>query len=115
MKDPERDIYYLGFLIFLVIPFYVTFISFTGLYIIILPGFVLAIILDKPSSKPINESTDKSKRFPERKYEYYDLSWLENQYYNLGKTLQDIADDQNVSMIEIRKYLDKVNENRVFN
>lgn len=33
------------------------------------------------------------------------LNWLKHQYYDLGRTMQDIADEQGVSMIRIRKLL----------
>ena len=42
------------------------------------------------------------------KEDYSNLDWLKHQYYDLGRTIQDIADDQNVSMITIRKWLDKL-------
>ena len=46
-------------------------------------------------------------REEKKKQDYKDLSWLKYQYYDLGKSIQDIADDQNVSIIEINKWLDK--------
>ncbi|MBA7684150.1 hypothetical protein ES703_92540 [subsurface metagenome] len=36
------------------------------------------------------------------------LNWLKHQYYDLGKTMQDIANDQNVSMMTIRKLLERI-------
>ena len=44
----------------------------------------------------------------EEKDDYKDIDWLKYQYYDLGKTIQDIADDQGVSMITIRKWIDKL-------
>ena len=44
----------------------------------------------------------------EEKQDYMNPSWLKHQYYDLGKSLQDIADEQNVSMITIRKWVDKL-------
>jgi len=44
----------------------------------------------------------------EEKQEYMNPSWLKHQYYDLGKSLQDIANEQNVSMITIRKWIDKL-------
>ena len=44
----------------------------------------------------------------EEKDEFKDLDWLKYQYYDLGKSVQDIADDQGVSMITIRKWIDKI-------
>ncbi|MFX1375927.1 MAG: hypothetical protein ACFFA0_08965 [Promethearchaeota archaeon] len=37
-----------------------------------------------------------------------DLSWLKQQYYSLGRSIQDIADELNVSMVSIRKLLDRL-------
>ena len=39
---------------------------------------------------------------------YTDLQWLEIQHYELKKSIQDIANEQNVSMITIRKYIEKI-------
>ena len=43
----------------------------------------------------------------EEKDDYKNLDWLRYQYYEIGKSIQDIANDQGVSMITIRKWLDK--------
>ena len=43
----------------------------------------------------------------EEKDDYKNLDWLRQQYYEIGRTIQDIADGQGVSMITIRKWLDK--------
>ena len=42
------------------------------------------------------------------KEDYSDLDWLKHQYYDLGRTIQDIADEQNVSMITIKKWLEEL-------
>jgi len=44
----------------------------------------------------------------EEKNDYMNLDWLKHQYYDLGRTIQDIANDQNVSMITISKWLEKL-------
>ena len=44
------------------------------------------------------------------KQDYMNLDWLNHQYYVLGRRIQEIADDQNVSMIRIRKWLAKLEE-----
>ena len=49
-----------------------------------------------------------TKKSPEEKKDYMNLDWLKHQHYDLGRTIQDIADEQNVSMIVIRKWLDKL-------
>ncbi len=36
------------------------------------------------------------------------INWLKHQYYDLGNSLQDIANEQNLSMITIRKWVDKL-------
>jgi len=44
----------------------------------------------------------------EEKRDYLNLTWLNHQYYELGRSLQDIADDQGVSMMTISKWVDKI-------
>ncbi|MHA1985459.1 MAG: hypothetical protein ACW98D_02360 [Promethearchaeota archaeon] len=44
----------------------------------------------------------------EEKRDYMNLTWLNRQYYELGRSLQDIADDQGVSMMTINKWVDKI-------
>ena len=39
---------------------------------------------------------------------YTDLQWLEIQHYELKKSIQEIANEQNVSMITIKKYIEKI-------
>ncbi|NHJ19436.1 MAG: hypothetical protein EAX91_00730 [Candidatus Lokiarchaeota archaeon] len=118
MSKREREIYFGELLICLFIPFMIIFVSvfffFSELIFIVLPGFLLAIILDKPPSTSKDEFIEKSKQTLKRKYDFQDLSWLKNQYFNLGKTLQDIAEDQNASMMQIKIYLDKIKEKRDF-
>lgn len=46
----------------------------------------------------------------EEKRDYLNLTWLNYQYYELGRSLQDIADDQGVSMMTINKWVDKIEE-----
>jgi len=45
----------------------------------------------------------KEKILYEEKRDYMNPSWLKHQYYDLGKSIQDIANKQNVSMMIIRK------------
>lgn len=42
------------------------------------------------------------------KKDYMDLEWLNHQYNELGMTLQDIAINQGVSMITVKKWVDKL-------
>ena len=44
----------------------------------------------------------------EVKDDYKNSDWLKHQYYELGRSVQDIAEEQGVSMITIRKWLDKL-------
>jgi len=39
---------------------------------------------------------------------YTDLQWLEIQHYELKKSIQEIASEQNVSMITIKNYIEKI-------
>ena len=50
---------------------------------------------------------DKPKRILE-KQDYMNLGWLRFQHYNLEKNIQEIADEQNVSMITVKKWVDKL-------
>jgi hypothetical protein len=43
------------------------------------------------------------------KNDYVDLQWLERQHYELKKSIQEIASEQNVSMITIKNYIKKIN------
>ncbi|MFX1503797.1 MAG: hypothetical protein ACFFDH_22740 [Promethearchaeota archaeon] len=54
----------------------------------------------------LNYRSDKLKA-PVERYDYMNAKWLRYQYFNKGKTIQDIANDQGVSMITIKKWLDK--------
>ena len=47
------------------------------------------------------------------KQDYTDLKWLEKQHFELNKSIQQIADEQNVSMIKIRAWIDKIEKNQV--
>ena len=44
----------------------------------------------------------------EVKKDYINLKWLNHQYYELGGSLQEIASDQGVSMMTIKKWVDKL-------
>lgn len=46
-------------------------------------------------------------KFEARK-NYMNLKWLNHQYYEGGRSLQDIADDQGVSMMTIKKWIYKL-------
>ncbi len=38
------------------------------------------------------------------------LTWIKHQYYDLGRSIQDIADDQHESMMTIKKWVDKLED-----
>lgn len=45
---------------------------------------------------------------PREKTDYMNLNWLKHQYFDLGKNLQDIATNQNVTILKIKRWLDKL-------
>jgi len=47
------------------------------------------------------------------KNDYTNLEWLEEQYYTLKKSIQEIANDQNVSIMEIKKWVDKIERTKI--
>ncbi|MHA2391325.1 MAG: hypothetical protein ACXAEX_05095 [Promethearchaeota archaeon] len=49
----------------------------------------------------------------EEKDDYKNFDWLKHQYYELGKSVQDIANEQGVSMITIRKGIDKLESEKI--
>ncbi len=49
------------------------------------------------------------KRVKEKK-DYMNPDWLKHQYYDLGRKLQNIANEQNVSMFTIKKWVDKLDD-----
>ena len=69
---------------------------YAGLIIIVVSIIykLLQFILDLRGSR---ERTD-----------YMNLDWLKHQYFDLGKNLQDIAIDQKVSIIKIKRWVDKI-------
>ena len=44
------------------------------------------------------------------KKNYMNIKWLNHQYYELGGSLQEIASDQGVSMMTIKKWVDKLDQ-----
>ncbi|MFX0042086.1 MAG: hypothetical protein ACFE8L_04160 [Candidatus Hodarchaeota archaeon] len=69
---------------------------YTGLIVIIISLVykLMQFIIDLRGSR---EKTD-----------YMNLGWLKHQYFDLGKTLQEIALDQNSSIIKIKRWVDKL-------
>jgi len=58
-----------------------------------------------PKRKIENKMWRKSR---EEKRDYLNLTWLKHYYYDLGMSLQNIANDQGVSMMTIKKWVDKI-------
>jgi len=52
--------------------------------------------------------------FTERtiKQNYTDLKWLEKQHFELNKSIQEIANEQNVSMILIKEWINKIEKTK---
>ncbi len=46
----------------------------------------------------------------EEKKDYMNPDWLKHQYHDLGRSLQNIANEQNVSMFTIKKWVDKLDD-----
>jgi hypothetical protein len=46
--------------------------------------------------------------YAEEKKDYTDLKWLKQQFYGLNRSIQDIADEQNTSIITIKKWVKKL-------
>ncbi|MFX1428112.1 MAG: hypothetical protein ACFFBE_16785 [Promethearchaeota archaeon] len=71
--------------------------------------------LEKDKEKLIFQCPECLKVFREptkkiEKQDYMNLGWLRHQHYNLEKSVQEIADEQNVSMITIKKWVEKLIE-----
>jgi len=71
---------------------------------IIVTVFILFVYLIHSKKKIVDEAEEK------KKGRYMDLTWLKHQYYNLGRSIQDIADDQHESMMTIKKWIDKLED-----
>jgi len=67
--------------------------------------------LDFQCPKCLRIFRDKLKKRMETQ-DYMNLGWLRLQHYNLEKDIQEIADEQNVSMITIKKWVDKLENNQ---
>jgi len=57
----------------------------------------------------LKEKKEKKEKIKEKKEEF-DLKWLKHQYYDLGRSIQEIADELNESIITIRKWLDNIDK-----
>ena len=76
--------------------------------IVIIIIIIAVAAVYKRRSIPVRTYSEGKYYRMEEKKDYMRPSWLTHQYYELGISIQDIANDQNVSMITIRKWLDKL-------
>ena len=51
---------------------------------------------------------DKFLDIKPKKKDFTDINWLKTQVYELNRSIQEIADDQNASMLTIKKWIDKL-------
>ena len=56
----------------------------------------------------ITVKTIKKRKRHEERQDYMNFDWLRHQYYELGRSLQDIATDQGVSIGMIRRWVYKL-------
>ena len=59
--------------------------------------------------KTINYFSNLSHKLVVKK-DYMNVTWLHHQYYELRRSLQDIASNQGVSMITIKKWVDELEQ-----
>ena len=52
------------------------------------------------------KESHKEIKYKQKKEYYKDTAWLKHQFHELGRSIQDIATEQGVSIITIRKWLD---------
>jgi len=79
--------------------------------IFLVPGIIIIITMFITGIYVYLKSTPRL----EVKKNYMNLKWLNYQYYELGKSLQDLANDQGVSMMTIKKWVDKLEDGSVKN
>ena len=53
------------------------------------------------------EKREKTKIISKKRKEF-NAEWFKHQYYDLGKSIQDIADELNESVATLRKRIDKI-------
>ena len=72
--------------------------------LIILTGLIIIILTVTGGIYFYSKSPPKL----EVKKDYMNIKWLNHQYYELGRSLQVIANDQGVSMMTVKKWVDKL-------
>ncbi len=89
----------------IIVPFFAPY-GFIFEFVVVLP-FVggLLLILGKIYFMRIYSKRNENQN-------YTDLKWLEKQHFELNKNIQQIADEQHVSMKTIKKWIDKIEETK---
>jgi hypothetical protein len=77
-------------------------------YLLVFIGWVIGVIIWLIIKLMGRSGSGSLRGDSVERYDYMDANWLRYQYYNKGRTIQYIANDQNVSMITIKKWLDKL-------
>lgn len=72
----------------------------------LVPGIIIIITTFIIGINAYSKSTPRL----EVKKNYMNVKWLNHQHYELGKSLQDLANDQGVSMMTIKKWVDKLDD-----
>ena len=96
---------YVNDLIMRFLPWIYSIGSYGFAFIITGVGLISSRILSY--SRKHKEKIDREERIQEKKG---DLQWLKHQYYDLGRSIQDIADELDESMITIKKWLDEIDK-----
>ena len=87
-------------------PFFAPY-GFTIEFVIVLP-FVSGLLLIFGRIYFVRIVAERTK-----KQNYTDLKWLEKQHFELNKSIQQIANEQNVSMVTIKEWINKIEKNHV--
>ena len=110
LSNPRGIVIYLWFMSYGALMLEIEIILLCGIVFIIIGIIILTLGLIKTliiSPKKYRGYIEEKKSF-EEKQNYMNPSWLKHQYYDLGISLQDIANEQRVSIITIRKWVDKL-------
>jgi hypothetical protein len=70
------------------------------------------IVYQCPECSRIFKDAETKHKQKKEKQDYRNLNWLKHQYFDLEKSIQEIANEQHVSMITIQKWVEKL-ENKL--
>ncbi len=70
------------------------------------------IVYQCPECSKIYRDIKKETKRKIEKQDYKNSDWLKHQYFDLEKSIQQIANEQHVSMITIQKWVEKL-ENKL--